>query len=61
MDMEIPALGGITPRKAVASQDGRESVEALLEDAERSSPGPGLDEAQQEAVREIRQELGLER
>jgi hypothetical protein len=60
MDMEIPALGGITPRKAVASQDGRESVEALLEDAERSSPGPGLDEAQKEAVREIRQELGLE-
>jgi len=61
MDMEIPALGGITPRKAIASQDGRESVEALLDDAERSSPGPGLDEAQKEAIREVRQELGLER
>jgi len=60
MDMEVPALGGQTPRRAVTSADGRECVEALLQDAEQTSPGKGLLEAQQEAVREVRQELGLD-
>jgi hypothetical protein len=60
MDMEVPALGGQTPRRAVASADGRESVEALLQNAEKTSPGKGLLGAQQEAIREVRQELGLE-
>ena len=34
VDAEIPALGHITPRQAVKDPDGRESVEALLLDAE---------------------------
>lgn len=35
VDEEIPALGDKTPRQAVKTCDGRESVEALLLDAER--------------------------
>jgi cellulase/cellobiase CelA1 len=35
IDQKIPALGGQTPRKAVKTADGRESIEALLLDAER--------------------------
>ena len=35
VDEKIPALGGKTPRQAVKSADGRESVEALLRSAER--------------------------
>jgi len=35
VDEKIPALGGKSPRQAVKSADGRESVEALLRSAER--------------------------
>jgi len=35
VDLKIPALGGQTPREAVKTSDGRESVEALLLDAEQ--------------------------
>ena len=35
VDEKIPALGGKTPRQAVRSADGRESVEALLRSFER--------------------------
>lgn len=35
IDDKIPALNGKTPRQAVKTPDGRESVEALLLDAER--------------------------
>jgi hypothetical protein len=36
VDDKIPALGGKTPREAVKTTDGREAVEALLQDAERN-------------------------
>lgn len=42
VDMEIPALGGMTPRKAVRTRSGRERVKAMLKDQEhiaRSMPG----------------------
>jgi len=35
IDQELPALGGKTPRQAVKTPDGKESVEALLLDASR--------------------------
>ena len=35
VDEKIPALGGKTPRQALRSADGRESVEALLRSFER--------------------------
>jgi hypothetical protein len=35
VDQKIPALGGKTPRQAIKTTDGREAVEALLQDAER--------------------------
>ncbi|MBL7178771.1 MAG: SEC-C domain-containing protein [Desulfobacterales bacterium] len=37
IDQKLPALGGQTPRKAIKTPDGRESVEALLLDAERQA------------------------
>ena len=39
VDQEIPALGYKTPKQAVRSADGREAVEALLQDAERTAAG----------------------
>ena len=62
VDQKIPALGGKTPRKAVKTKDGRESVEALLKDAEQSMTadkvmgvfGTGI-------IDGVRQELGLDR
>ena len=36
VDMQVPALGGKTPREAVLTSDGIEAVEALLAQAERS-------------------------
>jgi len=35
IDQKLPALGGKTPRQAVKTPDGKESVEALLLDASR--------------------------
>ncbi len=35
VDQKIPALGGQSPRKAVKNSDGREAVEALLQEAEQ--------------------------
>ena len=59
-DQKIPALGGITPRKAVKTADGREAVEALLNDAER---GRGQDsftaEINRKGARQVRKMLGL--
>ncbi len=36
---KIPALGGLTPMQAVKDPDGREMVEALLNEFERTAPG----------------------
>jgi hypothetical protein len=60
VDQEIPALGGKTPREAVSTADGREAVEALLNDAER---GRGQDafttEINRKGTRRVREILGL--
>jgi len=60
VDTKIPALGGKTPRQAVKTPAGRESVEALLLDAERDAARfPQLPEVAVEAVRNARRTLGL--
>ena len=58
LDRKIPALGGRTPREAVADPDGREALEALLLEIERRGEDmtPPLDPA---IVRELRGALGL--
>lgn len=61
MDMKIPALGNKTPRKAVKTSDGREAVEALLDDIERGKTAdPILNELQKQGSQKVRKELGLE-
>lgn len=60
VDMEIPALGGKTPRKAVLTSDGAEAVEALLAHAERSGEDdPDMREMNREGARLVRELLGL--
>ncbi len=58
-DQKIPALGGITPRKAVKTRDGREAVEALLRDAERDRGQDLLAEANRKGAQRVREMLGL--
>ncbi len=61
VDQKIPALGGISPREAVKTADGREAVEALLIDAER---GRGQDsftaEINRKGIQQVREWLGLD-
>ena len=62
VDQNLPALDGETPRQAVNTTDGRESVMALLLDAElRMSADPHMSEAGVNAINKVRCELGLER
>jgi hypothetical protein len=57
LDMKIPLLGNKTPRQAVRSRDGRELVEGMLLQMERTAEDqPAFDPA---IVRELRQALGL--
>ncbi|MBW1699336.1 MAG: SEC-C domain-containing protein [Deltaproteobacteria bacterium] len=59
---KIPALGGKTPRQAVKTADGRESVEALLLDAERHSyPDNQIADIEQAAIDQVRHRLGLDK
>ena len=61
VDQKIPALGGKTPRKAVKNADGREAVEALLQDAVRDrGQDPIMAEANRKGVQRVRESLGLE-
>ena len=61
-DQKIPALGGKTPRKAVKTKDGRESVEALLVDAERSMATDKIMGAFGARIIDgVRRELGLDK
>ena len=55
---KIPALGGRTPLAAVRSADGREQVEALVRDLERTGARmmPPLDPA---IIARLRERLGL--
>ncbi|MEE8398277.1 MAG: SEC-C metal-binding domain-containing protein [Desulfobacterales bacterium] len=60
VDHEIPALGGQTPREAVKTADGRESVEALLLDAERHEMSDEFSTAVTlEAIAKTRKQLKL--
>lgn len=57
VDTELPALAGQTPRQAVADPEGREKVEALLCEFERSVRRMNLDLS---LLQRTRQQLGLE-
>lgn len=58
VDTELPALGGKTPRQAMATAVGREKVEAILQSA--SIPkAPGM-ELQAKGIEWARKELGLQ-
>jgi hypothetical protein len=60
VDESIPALGGQTPREAISSPDGRESVAALLREAERDQgQDPFMAEANRKGTRWVRELLGL--
>jgi len=57
---KIPALGGKTPREAAKTPGGRESVEALLLDAERSTGrDEEMGEFQREGIENVRKKLKL--
>ena len=61
VDHEIPALGGKTPREAVKTPDGRESVEALLLDAGGRRTDDEVTKAiTPKAIARVRQRLGLD-
>ena len=58
----IPALNGKTPRQAVKTQDGKESVEALLLDAERHSGyNEPMQAIEQQIIKDVRRKLGLDK
>ena len=62
VDKKIPALGGITPRQAVKTNDGRESVEALLLDAERHvADDEQMGDISLDAIKDTRRRLGLDK
>ena len=63
VDMKIPALGNLTPRQAVTTRDGRESVEALLRDAEihHDRGDEHMRIAEAEAIAGVRRRLGLDK
>lgn len=59
---KIPALGGKTPRQAMKSADGRESVEALLRSAERRAAADrDMGEEILKAIEGVRHKLHLPR
>jgi hypothetical protein len=61
VDDKIPALGGKTPRQAVKNPDGRESVEALLMDAERHlAKNKQMRDIGPTAIEDVRRRLGLD-
>ncbi len=62
VDKKIPVLGGITPREAVKNSDGRESVEALLLDAERhTADDEQMGDVTLDAIQDTRRRLGLDK
>jgi len=62
VDKKIPALGGITPRQALKTNDGRESVEALLLDAERHvADDEQMGDISLDAIKDTRRRLGLDK
>jgi hypothetical protein len=62
IDRELPILGGKTPRQAVKTPDGRESVEALILDAERHmSDNENMGHVGLAAIEGARRRLGLDK
>lgn len=60
VDQNIPALGGKSPRDAVKTADGREAVEALLQDAVMNrGQDPFTAEANRKGSQRARELLGL--
>jgi hypothetical protein len=59
VDTRIPALGGRTPKEAVADEDGREIVAGLLLEWERRNKESGDAVIQSMDVGAIRKKLGL--
>ncbi|MBN2201297.1 hypothetical protein JW777_05020, partial [bacterium] len=59
IEEKIPALGGITPRAASKTADGRESLDALLRDMERHDENAEPWMRQKEYIDRARKELGL--
>jgi hypothetical protein len=57
---KIPALGGITPRAASKTADGRESLDALLKDMERHDENREPWMRQKEYIDRARKQLGLD-
>ncbi len=61
-DHKIPLLGDKTPRQAVKTKDGRESVEALLMDAEKMSANdPVRSLFEKELIDDVRRRLKLDK
>jgi len=58
LDNKVPALGGVTPRRAVGTKEGRERVIALLHEFENMD-GHGPKRAYQFDYNKLRRELGL--
>jgi hypothetical protein len=62
VDQKIPALGGKSPRKAIKTPDGREAVEALLQEAEQDrGQEPLMLEVNRGGAQRVREILGLKR
>jgi hypothetical protein len=59
IDIPLPALGERTPAQAVHDADGREQVEALLDQLERDNPGVS-DDAYAPILHQLRERLGFE-
>lgn len=60
INQKLPALGGKAPKEAITSPDGREAVEALLQDAERDrGQDPFTTEANRKGTRRARKLLGF--
>lgn len=60
-NQKIPALGNKTPKQAVRSADGREAVEALLQNAENSTEDSNHPAVEKEFINDVRRRLKLDR
>lgn len=58
VDQRLPILGDRTPMEAVRDADGREIVESLIKQGERSARNPGM-HIDQHVFRRLRERLGL--
>ena len=58
-DEQIPALGGVTPRRAAQDPKLRPRLVALLKDMESRGPLPGMGAGMAMDIASIRRELGL--